>query len=518
MDTQRLIQDMSSSKLRPNVVDRCVKLAAHDPQQWNEIKGAALAQMETDPLGAGGLPDLRQWLGDVEVQAGEERGASQGEEREPEPHTREEVEPEIKKKLSELSETLKWMREVERGATEGLIKGFEQEDLERMRARVAQAFRIHRSLGQDGEALTEAGNLEDRYEARGCDFFGEDNKPGARRQLLSAPRIDAEAQEMGTPYLALGKVGLLVSPGGVGKTALLCQLALSVTTGLPWMGYNVESPGKVLLALGEEDAEEVQRRVWNAGQMLGLAPGMTNQDRAVRATGRLHSVALAGKLVPLVPLDGEGESEFALELEDYLEDHAGEDGWQLIVLDPGSRFMGIENENDNAQATRFIQAVERLTKMPGNPTVIVAHHTSKSSMGGQGAARGASAFVDGARWMSTLTRLKLPSGWEDGEVTAANELALVKSNYGPLMPPVIVLRKKHGWEALPPEQAASFREASKEEQAKEVAKAKLIKKSAEDRALDELKATVRTTEDDKSSDIPSKTQALVSACHDMDKY
>jgi hypothetical protein len=84
------------------------------------------------------------------------------------------------------------------------------------------------------------------------------------------------------------------------------------------------------------------------------------------------------------------------------------EGWDLIVLDPQSRFAGPDVESDNSAATRLMQVLERFTSLPGNPAVLISHHVAKHARGsnkpvdGAVAIRGSSAIVDGARWAATL--------------------------------------------------------------------------------------------------------------------
>src|SRR5690606_14169428 len=77
---------------------------------------------------------------------------------------------------------------------------------------------------------------------------------------------------------------------------------------------------------------------------------------------------------------------------------------KLIIFDPVSRYRGGQ-ENSNEDATRFIEAAERIAKATG-ATVLLLHHANKGSMSAeernQNAARGASALTDGARWQMNL--------------------------------------------------------------------------------------------------------------------
>ena len=88
----------------------------------------------------------------------------------------------------------------------------------------------------------------DLNEARVDRFLTHD--PPSRRWLLE-------------DCLPLGKVGLLVAPGGTGKSQLALQIAVAVATGgevADW--WQVGEKGRVLALFAEEDEEELHRRVW----------------------------------------------------------------------------------------------------------------------------------------------------------------------------------------------------------------------------------------------------------------
>ena len=307
-----------------------------------------------------------------------------------------------------------------------------------------------------------------------------DKPPPTRQWLLTRDGHGSDAGKKGVGFLPLGKVGMLAAAGGVGKTMALVQLALSVATGREWLGdFTVPeaSRGHVLLALGEEDAGEVHRRLYNAFRAMWPSEEGRHSDEQRRA------MALAQERITVVPLSGvpcslvttnpttrtTEESTALAGLRDLLE-HADHE-WSLVVLDPLSRFAGVETETDNAAATRFVQAVETLVTVPGNPTVLLAHHTTKGSRGEEGEnasdttdARGASAITDGVRWVARLSPVKSTEN-DPGPKRAT--LTLTKSNYGPLDKKRTVKRADGG--ALVPLEAADLA-ALKEADAEKVGK------------------------------------------------
>lgn len=222
------------------------------------------------------------------------------------------------------------------------------------------------------------------------------------------------------PMLARGVVGLLVAPGGRGKTYALCDLAISIATGLPWLGViDVATQGRVVLALAEEDDAEVRRRL----HAVARARGLVEAD-LVAADSHIVPFGLAGRDVSLVAVDGSNVTPSRLHRE--LVQLASANEYHAVLLDPLARWApGVES--DNAVATRAIEMLEALATA-ARGTVLVAHHTAKwarrdGESGGHGSsARGVTAITDGARWVAELR------GDDDDNLA----LAVVKSNGAPL--------------------------------------------------------------------------------------
>ena len=60
--------------------------------------------------------------------------------------------------------------------------------------------------------------------------------------------------------LPLGVAGLLASMGGAGKSFLMYQLGLCITTGRPFLGMEMGEPGSFLYLAAEDDEAELHRR------------------------------------------------------------------------------------------------------------------------------------------------------------------------------------------------------------------------------------------------------------------
>lgn len=229
-----------------------------------------------------------------------------------------------------------------------------------------------------------------------------------------------------------GKTGLFTATGGVGKTYALIQLAIAVASGGFWLDFRAVQAGHVLVALGEEDAEEAWRRIWRA---LNAAEMDIGQRKNIAS--HLHLLPLHGVPIALTCSPSPGviaTSDFATELRRKL-DGFGVD-WSLLILDPLSRWAGGGIESNNEAATRFVQVVETLTTVRGNPSVLLAHHSSQTSTrAGESDARGVTGIRDGFRWQASMDAIVSPDGTIDGV-----HLKNPKSNYSMRFQPLLLAR------------------------------------------------------------------------------
>ena len=334
-------------------------------------------------------------------------------------------------------EAWQWRREQEKQRRSARV-----EELKLLRAKLQGESRLVETALSELEGR---GDWTQRFDSLGA-FGWLDREPAPRRALLS---YEEEC------VLPLGKVGFFVGEGGIGKSWALTQLAIAVATATRWLEtFEVpeEACGGVVLAMGEEDSEEMHRRIHHVVSRLPL-----QAHHLSALEHNLWPVPLSGHFIEFLT-EGERSAEHE-RFEQLLTERAPKQGWRLIVLDPASRFMGVDAEKDNAYATRFVQLLERMTQLPGRPTVICAHHTTKaartSSAGALSvAARGASALTDGARWQGNLfvpfedaagasgAKASSKPSPDQPEGTMAM-FQITKSNYGP-KPPGLYLGREPG--------------------------------------------------------------------------
>jgi RecA-family ATPase len=249
--------------------------------------------------------------------------------------------------------------------------------------------------------------------------------PPKRKYLFNSQ--EAFGEEAG--FLPEGKACMIVSPGGCGKTFLLTHCALAAATGTEWLHAKATRPVKVLFIAAEEDESELWIRFYKMAKSLGY---MDNQESMNLALDNIIPMPTVGINQRLISDTGEPK-EFYNNLKSAIErDHE----IKLVILDPAARFMASETETKNSAATDWVNLIEGLTLVGGKPTLLVAHHTNKSAIRAVGndktpdfsqtMARGASAIIDGFRWVLGLQRS------EAKDSLRSIFIKMLKSNYSKL--------------------------------------------------------------------------------------
>jgi AAA domain len=187
----------------------------------------------------------------------------------------------------------------------------------------------------------------------------------------------------------------LYGDGGVGKSALLVGIALSLATREPFLDQHVFERCRVSLLSFEDDKDELRRRVRAGMRHYGISReqlggnlrcgAITRSDLRLAQTE--NSEHKPGKLVT------------ALEAEIIRH------GIDVVILDPFVKIHGLA-ENDNI-AIDFVASLLTGIAIRRNVAVVIAHHTRKgiADPGNADSGRGASSLKDAARLVYTLTRM-----------------------------------------------------------------------------------------------------------------
>lgn len=247
--------------------------------------------------------------------------------------------------------------------------------------------------------------------------------------------------------LPLGKVGMLVAPGGTGKSFLMIQLAVAVATNTRLADrWQVDSPGSSLILCAEEDDDDLHHRLRDVLAATTAHTPATQQ--LIEKHVHIKSMLIIDNLMTRANARGE------IVMTDYVDRLALAANQipdlKLIIIDPASRFRG-GNENAAQDTTRFAEALERLRTATG-ATVLLVHHTNKGSMNAdevnQGASRGSSALTDAVRWQMSLskptTKHATAAGISTHNLHQYVLATITKNNSAPPQDPVLMKRGPGG--------------------------------------------------------------------------
>jgi hypothetical protein len=234
--------------------------------------------------------------------------------------------------------------------------------------------------------------------------------------------------------LLAGKSFVLAGLGGVSKTQLAIQLAVNVAIGQCFQGRAIDG-GNVLLMLGEEDREEISRRI---SAFAKREKYNVNDVQCIK--DRVRAFGLVGRDMRL--LLKERSSLIATRVSDDIIARAKELGSvRLIVLDHIALLHGgdFNAREDAAQTMRIVNHIALETKA----AVLLLAHSPKSVMQSNSSNRaepdataiaGSTAFVDQARGAWVLTSMSEGDARKyrvlGGRKSFAS-LTVVKNNYAP---------------------------------------------------------------------------------------
>jgi hypothetical protein len=270
-------------------------------------------------------------------------------------------------------------------------------------------------------------------------------------------RPPPERQFLAENILPLGIVATAYSRGGVGKSLIALDLcirtALGVETCSNWLcKYPVVNGGRALYLSAEEGEEDLGGRVYHIARAVANEGQVSlgTIEKCVRENLGVLNYWGSGQDYHLFKKEG-GIAKPSEEYESLSERIAR---WKpkLVVFDTRSRFSGLD-ENDNALVASEVALYERLAKL--GPTVLILHHSNKSSYQGgnenAGAFRGASAWQDNIRCAFHFQSQKAPDG--SGNLVRIEN---PKNNYCKAADPFVIRRldePRYGFELadLPPQ-------------------------------------------------------------------
>lgn len=195
-------------------------------------------------------------------------------------------------------------------------------------------------------------------------------------------------------YILRGEATIVLSPGGIGKTTLLVGTAMSMASGIEFLGIKLWTGAK---------------RVW----LMSLEDDRSELERAIAAGVLLHNIPQNANLFVDSGLDqrictaSETDNRLVIHepVYDALKAEILERGIDVIIIDPFVSSHEI-SENDNVKIDAVAKRWKRLAIDAGCAVVLV-HHSRKNNNSETTVedSRGASSLMNAARIGLTLNRM-----------------------------------------------------------------------------------------------------------------
>lgn len=218
----------------------------------------------------------------------------------------------------------------------------------------------------------------------------------------------------------------------------MLHIAVAVASGSDLFGVNGwlmgQSPGHVVYVALEDPAIEIHRRLKSILAREAI-PDTVLSDIDI------YSVRLASRLMTR---DG---YQIAISRDAWTDLAQISQGARLVIIEPLIQTHDLD-ENHNADMARLMDEFNRLAAA-ANTAILIGHHQSKINEGGSGAARGASAIVDNARWAAELQVPDAKTAQKLGlepthDPSRYAVLGTSKTNYGPPARSLLLHREDGG--------------------------------------------------------------------------
>ena len=235
--------------------------------------------------------------------------------------------------------------------------------------------------------------------------------------------IPAPPPEVFQGLLVQGIAGFVVSKSGLGKSRLTIGMAESAASGEQFACFKPTRPFRTLI-INLEDPDHIQHM-----RMYQQHPHPLLKENLFVLS------AMGLGLGPLLEKDAFGKYNLSPTF-DFIDRLIEQYNIELLSLDPVSMIYGMD-ENSNGDAAQFMAAINTLIKKHG-VTIILVHHEGKERAGSMDhhSSRGASAFVDSARWVANLKNMDEKKATDLGILDKNKYLVfdVTKSNYTAMLP------------------------------------------------------------------------------------
>jgi RecA-family ATPase len=221
-----------------------------------------------------------------------------------------------------------------------------------------------------------------------------------------------------TNRIPVGEPGIMSGDGGTGKTKLMLQLGVAVSTERPdWVGGVVETHGPVIIYSAEEKLKEMHRRVGDIVDYFGLS------FSALR--NRLHFICDEDDVVLATANDAKGTivpTRSLLRLEKTVKAIR-----PALVIVENAADVYVGNESNRPLVTRFVRKLLGGLGQINGAAVPLIQHPSVSGLNDGTGRSGSTGWNNAGRWRLNFTSIKADGEDDDG----LRQLHVIKSNYGP---------------------------------------------------------------------------------------
>lgn len=213
--------------------------------------------------------------------------------------------------------------------------------------------------------------------------------------LRETHRIASEEVDYAiSPIFRAGRAALITGLGASSKSTVLKVLAIAVTTGRSALGLNIPKPGKAVLILAEDTAEDAYRSLDAIFQSMSLS-----DEEIALVHKRLFIFAAAGKDCVIVSNSESDDDKKPQRLEKLLKFITQLGDVRLVGLDPAIA-LSRGRELDELAQRDLANAVEKIAISTG-AAVLVISHAAKSVQHQQEvsshSSRGSGAITDAFR-------------------------------------------------------------------------------------------------------------------------
>jgi len=221
---------------------------------------------------------------------------------------------------------------------------------------------------------------------------------GTKIDILNSKKSPIEPLDYVVGGMEAETVGVLVAPGGYGKTMLVLNICLSVSTGIDLTkgALPAKHTGKVLYINLEDSPKALTNRI------KSITKEYLTDEQVEELAENCDIVSLKGLSLKLLDSKGQPVDEHI----DWLLERTK--GYRLVVIDTLKRLHSA-NESDASHMSDLLGVLEGVCVQNGCSILLVHHANKSATMNGQGgeagASRGSSVITDNARYQLNLSGL-----------------------------------------------------------------------------------------------------------------